>query len=66
MVREEVKKLIDENLLKQSDNNIYIPEEKLFISNEIIIKLLDNYILEWLIILMYNLYIIWEAIYGYY
>ena len=40
------KKLIDENLLKQSDNNIYISEEKLFISNEIIIKLLDNYILE--------------------
>ena len=38
-------KMIDEKLLSIKDNNIYIPFDKLFISNEIIIRLLDSYIL---------------------
>ena len=33
--------LIDKNLLKKKGNNIFIPEEKLFISNEIIIEFLN-------------------------
>ena len=34
--------LVKNNLLKIEDNNIFIPEEKWYISNEIIIKLLEN------------------------
>ena len=38
--------LLNDNLLVEKDNNIFIPEDKLFVSNYIIIKLLDAYILE--------------------
>ncbi len=38
-------KMIDQKLLSTKDNNLYIPYDKLFISNEIIIRLLDSYIL---------------------
>ncbi len=34
--------LFDNNLLIDDGNNIYIPEDKIFISNEIIVNILDN------------------------
>ena len=36
------KELIKDKLLIQADNNLYIPEDKLYLSNEIIVKLLQN------------------------
>ena len=36
------KKLIDKKLLFLKDNNLYIPEDKLYVSNEIIVELLQN------------------------
>ena len=39
------KDLLQNKLLVKKDNNLYISEDKLFVSNEIIIKLLDSYIL---------------------
>lgn len=38
--------MLKNNLLEKKDNNIYIPENKLFVSNLIIIELLDTYLLE--------------------
>ena len=38
--------LINQKLLIKNKNNIYIPENMLFVSNEIIIKLLDTYLNE--------------------
>lgn len=37
--------ILKNNLLKETDDYLFIPEEKLFISNEIIIQLLDSYTL---------------------
>ena len=39
----DIKFLIDNKLIIESNTNIYIPEDKLFISNEIIIRILDGY-----------------------
>ncbi len=39
------KKLVDDKLLMENKNNLFIPSDKLFVSNEIIIRLLDSYIL---------------------
>lgn len=36
------KYLVDNKLLVEDSKNLYIPEDKLFVSNEIIIKMLDN------------------------
>lgn len=38
-------KMVDEKLLVVKNNNIFIPDDKLFVSNEIIIRLFDCYIL---------------------
>ena len=39
------KKLINDKLLIETESNLFIPSDKLFVSNEIIIRLLDSYIL---------------------
>lgn len=39
------KDILKNNLLEENDNYLFIPEDKLFISNEIILQLLDSYIL---------------------
>ena len=39
-----VSDLVKEGLLVKTKTNIFIPEDKLFISNEIIVRVFDNYI----------------------
>lgn len=39
----DIKFLLDNNFIVENNTNIYIPEDKLFISNEIIINVLDGY-----------------------
>ncbi len=38
--------LVKNSLLKEDNNNLFIPKDKLFISNEIIIRMLDSFNLE--------------------
>ena len=37
-----INKLIENNFLKLENNHIYIPEDKWYISNEIIVKIIEG------------------------
>ena len=39
-----IDELLIDNLLIKTKTNIFIPEDKMFVSNEIIIRLFDNYL----------------------
>ena len=44
----DISSLIKDKVLILKNNNLFIPEKYLFVSNEIILKLLDTYNLNWI------------------